>query len=365
MFQLYRSPLPAALTDRWQARWEANQAAIKGFDHPQLHLRWLALVATVRPATELAVWRIPSTGDCFFAFERRKPKHAVPIGGILTDRHAILTPPAGLPAAGVLELLRHCGLETWSFDHLPSIQSALQPFTNQIDPAYTIRLPQGADKYFEQLAVRHRNWCEQQRRKRRKLERELGTLRFELHQADPHALQALIDWKEQQLIRQGIYNCYREGWVRELLYQTMQTQSEGFSGCLSCLYAGDELIATLLGQRSGTVFNAWIPSYQPSRGSYSPGTILQLELIRKLAAEGIQQIDLGRGHNPLKAKLANHLDHLAIGIVDRRPWRNRVRKFLRRSIHAWEATYLGSSTLNISRKMKHRFRNARFQASDG
>jgi len=342
---------PDQLTAQEIARWRALLVRSDGFFHPQLQPEWAQLVAEAGFPAEVAVLEGANGGFGIFAFARQRSSHAGPIGGVLTDCHAILiSPDADLD---VRHLMKACGLKSWRFDHLPAGASWITPYRLGIDPAFSIDLSSGFGEYWAQLRSRHASWCRQLERKRRKLACEVGELRFELRSEEDGVLEDLIEWKQHSLERSGLRNTYSDPQTQQLLRLTADHDSRHFSGWLSVLYAGSQRVAIHLGQRSGSTFNAWIPSYHPDYAKYSPGALLHIELLRSCVEQHVTDVDLGRGENALKVALATGRTDLASGAIDDR----RLPKLLRRT--RWMAanwarnSSCGQRSLQIYRRIRN------------
>ncbi|HMP77921.1 MAG TPA: GNAT family N-acetyltransferase [Pirellulaceae bacterium] len=313
--RLYR---PSQLTQRQIESWRELMHVHAWRRHPHLTPEWAQIIERVGRPVEVAEFQTPeSTG--WFAYERLSRNRAIPLSGPFSDCQAIHT-PAHL-SLDIRHLLVACRLTSFRFDHVPVGESWTESAQWEADRAFEVSLLGGYSQYWEQLQRSHSEWCRQLERKRRKLSREVGAVRFELHQDSSSAMNALIEWKQRQLVSGGMKNVFRFPWSKSLLNQTIREQSTDFSGWLSTLYAGQQLVAVHLGQRSGQVLNAWIPAHHPGFSAYSPGALLHLELLRRSAEEGITQVDLGRGENPLKIRLANSISMMAIGMVHRNRWR--------------------------------------------
>jgi CelD/BcsL family acetyltransferase involved in cellulose biosynthesis len=95
------------------------------------------------------------------------------------------------------------------------------------------------------------------------------------------------------------------------------------------LYAGDILVAAHLGVRSDRVLHHWIPAYDRSLKTYSPGLILLLKMLEHAPAAGITILDFGQGTQEFKLRFANAQQTTAYGTVER--WSLRyVRRAARR-----------------------------------
>ena len=168
-------------------------------------------------------------------------------------------------------------------------------------------------------------------RKARKLEREVGALRFEFHSQDPAVFSSLLDWKTAQYRRTRRLEILATSWVVNLLETVRQTDTPGFGGPLSALYAGDQLVAVHLGLRSRTALHIWFPAYNLRFERFSPGLVLLLRLAEACAARGMARIDFGHGEERYKSNFKTGHIAIAEGAVGR--------GFLRSTLHAtWYRT---------------------------
>jgi len=140
---------------------------------------------------------------------------------------------------------------------------------------------------------------------RRKLEREVGPVRIALASQSEEALTTLIGWKSAQYVRSGLVDAFRYRWMVRLLHRLLETKEAELSGLLSTLHAGDHLVAAHMGLRSGPVCHYWLPAYDVSFRKYSPGLVLLIEMTRAASSLGVGRIDLGRGDEPYKRRLAS------------------------------------------------------------
>lgn len=345
--ELYRaSELPASYWDRWSETQLENPALAS----PQFRPEWVQILAQVQPDIEVGIIRPGGKPAAFFPFQRTRSAAAGPVGGVLTDIHGIIA-PANM-RIDFRQLLAGCRLRSWRFDHVPVDQCWLRPYQLEIDPAPVVDLSYGFEAYWNEKQHSHKSWCKQLQRKERKLARDVGPVRFEPHSTAPEALGQLLKWKSQQLSETGMRNPYHEAPTRAILESVVSCETDYFTGCLSALYAGDRLVAALLGQKSGKHLNAWIPSYDVDYAQYSPGAILHMHLARSMADEGITRIELGRGMNPLKRVLGSWDSPLAIGSADTR----RIGKLVSGIVHHVRFQMKQSSFLVQSVRLCRRLR---------
>jgi CelD/BcsL family acetyltransferase involved in cellulose biosynthesis len=224
-----------------------------------------------------------------------------------------------------LEIVRRCNLTAWHFDHLPIEQRCFSPFHLSVQRSPQIDLSDGTERYFRQ----HRA-AREVRMKARRLERDFGPLRFELHTQDRIVYDHLIAWKSDQYYRTNAPDIFRHTWVMDVLRAIWRTQEDGFRGALSALYAGDRLIAAHLGMVSGATWHYWFPTYDTTLGGrHSSGLVLILKMIEHAPSEGITQIDMGMGLGRHKDQFANTESWVTSGAVELRSMRYYRRKIER------------------------------------
>jgi CelD/BcsL family acetyltransferase involved in cellulose biosynthesis len=150
----------------------------------------------------------------------------------------------------------------------------------------------------------------------RRLEREVGPLRFVAHSPDKAILKTLMTWKTGQFRRNRWRDLFSIPWVRQTIEEIHATQTPDFAGVLSVLYAGDKLVAAHFGMRSATVWHYWFPAYDPEFSKYSPGVTLLLKMAEAAPAMGVRMIDLGCGEHSYKERLMNGFVPTAKGSVE-------------------------------------------------
>jgi CelD/BcsL family acetyltransferase involved in cellulose biosynthesis len=155
-------------------------------------------------------------------------------------------------------------------------------------------------------------------RKARKLERELGALRFEFDARDPAALDLVLRWKSAQYRRTGRWDRFARPWIRRLVADLFDQRVDGTVGTLSLLWAGDRLIAGHFGLRSQRVLASWFPAYDVAAARYSPGWLLFLRMAEAAAERDLEHIDLGKGDEDYKQSLKTADLAVAEGWVQRR-----------------------------------------------
>lgn len=305
------------------AAWHGLQDQGSELRNPFLSPEFAQVAGHLVPAARVAVIEEAGRPAGFFAFEVGRLGSARPVGAWLSDCQGLVHAPEFQPEPG--ELLRGCGISAWQFDHLVSWQ---QPFTRyQVASARSpvIDLADGSDVYYARLKAEspQRNDLG---RKTRKIERELGPLRFVIDSCDPADLRTLMGWKSDQYRRTGRNDRFDEPWIVELIARLFEHRpglggegQAGFRGLLSMLYAGDTPVAGHFGLVYGGVLAHWFPAYDSRYSKYSPGLMQLLEMTREAPGLGISSIDLGKGTARYKENMKSYDLTVAEGTAIGRP----------------------------------------------
>ncbi len=317
------------LTADQVAAWSVLQRADRDVDNPSFRPEFTQAVACVRDDVEVAILRDGDRTVGFFPFQRSRNNVGLPVGSVLTDMHGLVVEKD--VQWEPRQLLRECGLVAWQFDHFIASQRAFAPYVKCVEDSPYMDISHGYDAYIAQRLREGGASIKRASSKARKIQREVGPLRFTNHDPDSSTLETVIKWKQQQLAEMHRVDMYRSLWVNEVVRNVCCVQNEGFSGLVSTLHAGDQLIAAMIGMRSYHVISSWIPTFNPEFRKYSPGLLLHLELAKASSVDGVRRIDLGRGLNQMKTSLASGSIPLALGAVDSRP----LNRFMR---HCWYKT---------------------------
>ncbi len=311
---LAASDLNADLLLQWRGLQRSNPALASPFFCPE----FTQAVAAVRQDVRVAILEEDGAVLGFFPHQQQRGR-GLPIGDYFSDHHGVVAAPGARwdwPA-----LLRGAGLAYWRFDHLAAAQAPVgalsRPLRQIASPGMDIS--KGMAAYHQSRLAAGGRSLDEYARKARRLARALGPLRFELQTPERSVFDALIGLKLAQYARTRVPNVMAEDWTRALLERIWQTRSEspGFSGALSALYAGDTLVAAHLGMHSETVWHWWIPAYDPLHSAFSPGAQILLMCAGAAADAGLAALDLGKGDERFKQDFANMAWPLVEGWVGR------------------------------------------------
>jgi CelD/BcsL family acetyltransferase involved in cellulose biosynthesis len=156
-----------------------------------------------------------------------------------------------------------------------------------------------------------------QGQKTRKLAREVGPLKFDVDSDDAEAYSLLRRWKSQQLVSSGLTDVFAFPWVGQLLDELRNSRGDDFFAPLTVLRAGDKVAAVSLSLLSHGLLHGWFTAYNPELTIYSPGMTLFVRLAEEAQQCGIRKIDLGRGEEHYKWRLASGGIEVAEGSVSR------------------------------------------------
>jgi len=278
--------------------WEQAQAANADLGSPYFCPEFTMAVARVRNDVFVGVVHEGAEIVAVLPFQRNWWGAGRPVGGPVCDFHGVI---AGSDVAlDARWLARACGVRFWDFPNTLVSQKTFVASQVEVADSPYMDLSRGFEAYSEERRTAGSYQVRESHRKSRKLGREVGPLRFDYDVRDPSVMQTLLSWKSKQYQATGKPDGLQGGWVRDLLELIRETRSASFSGVVSALYAGDQLVAAHFGMQSRQVLHWWYPAYDAGFGSYSPGLILCLELAREAAARNVTRIDLGYGDERYK-----------------------------------------------------------------
>lgn len=309
-FKLSRgNALTGSEVEQW-ARWQREDPALAS---PFFHPKFTAIVGDAREDVFVGILE---DGEAFFPFQRTEKGQGIPAGGTLSDYHGVIA-RKDFSWEGA-KLIRNCGLKDWTFDHLPAAQSPFAQWRAFSSESPIIDLQSGAEIGSAKLRTDAAN-------RRRKLQREVGTIEVQLGSRDESLLEQLFAWKSAQYLASGKTDLFAIEWARQVVRNVWAEKEEEFSGFLSVLKAGGKPVAMDLSIRSRGVLHSWFPAYDAALSVYSPGTILLLDIIAAAPGMRISTIDLGKGKAFYKQRLSNAVIPLAEGTVLASGWQASAR----------------------------------------
>jgi CelD/BcsL family acetyltransferase involved in cellulose biosynthesis len=191
---------------------------------------------------------------------------------------------------------------------------------------------------------------EAQKRKRRKLEREVGPVRIVLRaeRSETALVELCMTWKSAQYQRSNYVDVFASEKMRNLFLRLFEKGAI----TLSALYVGDRAAAIHMGPVSAERFYYWVPAYDTELQLYSPGVILMEELMRDCMSAGTREFDFLIGGEDYKFYYATHVR--LIGPSGKPPlieraWK-RARPLLMEQVKKHQAAY------DFAQRMKRKWR---------
>lgn len=302
------------------AEWTRIQGSRSELASPFLSPQFAAACARVRPRTRVAVFTDDEGVTGFFPFESGRAGFGRALGLGFSDVQGLVAPATA--AVDARALLRACGLRSLEFDHLIAAQAPLLAGAPQRwveDRSPVIDLSDGWTAY-EAALKKSGSLVATTARRRRALERDQGPVSLVLSEPNHSVLDQLLEWKSRQYRRTGRPDVFAEPGMRRLVHDLLDQQEDEFAAPLAVLRAGDDVVAAHLGLRSPSVLAWWFPVYATRFSRYSPGLILCLDILREMPDDGLRLLDLGKGEESYKQRLANGENPILSGAISRDPF---------------------------------------------
>ena len=341
--------LSTDLTDKWR-RLQASNASLAS---PYFCPEFTEAVVGARNDVRVAIVEDQQGIAAIFPHHSRG-RAGWPVGGVLSDFQGINCGPEF--QVNVEELLRACRLDAFDFDHMLASQPGFSVYAQNREASPRIDFSSGYVAYATERKRAGSKLIRQCENLMRRIEREVGQLSFVPHSSDSAVLQKVLAWKSEQYLRTGHRDIFATAWIRRVVERIHETETCGFAGRLSLLYAGDVLIAGHLGMRTPSVWHYWFPAYDLSYSKYSPGLLLLLKIVEQAAGEGASYLDLGKGMCLYKERLMNAHVVLSQGWVEL-PSLLKWRRTIGRSLASYARLAIFGSRLEApARRLVHALR---------
>lgn len=219
------------------------------------------------------------------------------------------------------KILKGAGLNTWKLEALVDFDNlAINKKTCKIMESPRVDLRNGFKVYSESLKEK-RTVNNGILRKRRLIERRIGPLNFVPVCNDINVIYRMLDWKKDRFNRSP-------EWKRlatELLEFIFSLSKDSFSGVLSALYAGDELLSSTFCLKYKNILYYLVVSLNPLFLKYSPGTLLISDLITELNTLQCEVLDFGPGGEPYKLEFSNNSLPFIAGAFKRNSFKEKIK----------------------------------------
>lgn len=308
---------PSALSAGELARWSALQAGEPAWDSPFLSPGWALASERRQPrGGQVKVCVLREAGQAVgFMAVRVAGAVAMPAGAPMNDYQALVAEPGLVVSARqIVDALR---VQRLDFSHLVEGQAAFAPFVRGSAVSYGLDVTDGYAAYAEGRRAAGSGVIKDLDKRRRKVEREVGPVRFTALERDPAMLEQLLAWKRAQYRATGQTDVFATPWTAELMADLLEARDERFGGGLFTLHIGDQLAAAqfnLLGERT---IHAWIIAHDGAFERYSPGLLLFQDILMWMDGTPYRLLDLGAGDYRFKLQLSNRHLRVSHGFVGR------------------------------------------------
>jgi CelD/BcsL family acetyltransferase involved in cellulose biosynthesis len=306
---------PSALSPSDIARWRALQTLDPAWDSPFLSPGW-ALAMERRQPREVKVCVLRRDGEAVgFMAVRVAGAVAMPAGAPMNDYQALVAGPG--VSVDPRRLVDALGVQRLDFSHMLEDQTAFAPHMRGGCTSYGLDVSGGYAAYAQGRRESGSGVIKDIDKRRRKVEREVGPVRFAALEPCSDTLDQLLAWKRAQYRATGQTDVFATAWTVNLLCELLRTREDGFGGGLFTLHIGDRLAAAqfnLLGRRT---VHAWIIAHDEAFERYSPGLMLFQDILKWMDATAYDRLDLGAGDYRFKLQLSNANRTVAHGFVGR------------------------------------------------
>ena len=341
------------LDDSLQMRWKEIASLSSIYDSPYYQPAYSLIAAQCQEESRILVCEDGGNIVGFLPFYRRNHFQAEAIGQFLSDYQG----PIHIPGFEwrLSDMLKAMRVRHYSFNHMPLEQQVFAAHAWVESRSLVMNLSDGFDVYSQNLMEsRDASLLKKTKTNERKLQNKAGQLHFVMHDMSQESYLSLLQGKSEQFARTvGVqHDIFAVKWVRQMMDRIRQTQTPDFSGMLSTLYAGDQLIAAHFGMRSHNTLHYWFPWYNTKFSEYSPGLILLAQCGQAAQEFGIAKIDLGRGEQAYKMRFANDAIALCEGAISSPALFSSAQSLLYRGKLILKASLIGSYMKKIKQYVK-------------
>ncbi len=309
---------PCALDPDTVAAWAGLQAARPDLQSPFLSPGWAMAVARAQGPGRTRVVLAREDGVLAAVLAAGVGRvTAWPIGAPLCDVQALVC-RTGF-ACDPRDLVRALGVQRYDFTHLVGAGSPLAAGAAGGDVSYVTDLTEGHAAWVASRKASGSSLIKDLGKRRRKLERSFGPVRFTALSRDRADLKTLIAWKRRKFAETRQTDIFATGWTLALIEQLFEDSAQppapgDVRVGLFTLHAGDRLIAAHLHLMSETVIQGWLVAHDAEAEACSPGLLMFGDLLQWMDGR-YRELDNGPVDYGFKTRLANEQRPIAHGFV--------------------------------------------------
>jgi CelD/BcsL family acetyltransferase involved in cellulose biosynthesis len=312
---------PRELGPAEAARWRAYQIGRPSLQSPYFTPEWTQIIGAMRDDARVCVI---DGGAGFFPAQRLSRFAAMGLGAPIADYQGVIG-QANLaiePAA----LCRALKVGRIDLTHVPNDQSILDGAAAGAEGSWIAETSGCRDLYEAALKLKRAEFVRQTDKKKRKFEREHGALEFRASSTDRTNLEALLSWKNDQLMRSGQPAIWATPWVHGVVAACFDARDSQFGGVMFSLSIDQRMIAAALCLRSARVLHFWLLAHDAQFDAYSPGVHLARWATGWAGDHGLAEVDFGPGDYQFKRQLSTTQRMLAWGSATGGSWSGAVRR---------------------------------------
>ena len=178
--------------------WTEIQLSNPELSSPYFAPEFTRIVAMARDDVQVAVISEDGQPVAFFPFQREEGSDhmvGVQVAYPISDFQALICKPGF--TFDPLELIRECGFVTYNFHNSLTSQRVFTPFHQSLHPSPHMDLSQGYEAYAREKRASGSNLIKSCANLARRIEREVGPLRFVAHSGDPELLRQALALKSK------------------------------------------------------------------------------------------------------------------------------------------------------------------------
>ena len=271
-------------------RWEMFRQGSGPYKSPFFSPEFTRHVSEVRDDIRVLVFGDGEDVDLIWPLQVQG-RSADPVGAPFCDYHGPVMRPGW--SGDLQKILRKSGLSTVRLTGVYDPDNRLHEYASEFDGAYVTDLSQGAQAVFDFQQEHFPKHAKKMRRLGRKVEREIGELTFRFDDRDQAMWDELIAWKRQQYRDTGRHDVLAPEWIRQLLKNLWASEEPTCRGFLHTLRHGDKFIAGEFNLACRSTLHGWVPAYHSEYASYTPGFLIQNEILKEAEVRGFVHYDLG------------------------------------------------------------------------
>ena len=285
------------------ADWELFRSANPKLRSPYFGDKFFMSIKDVVPSAYLAVIREQDKIMGYFPFQVRG-NVVQSLGTPLTDYQATIC--AQELDIDMISVLQKHGEARFEFNGW--IGKGVGNTNHLVAHAYHADIRDGFDSYFAARKSQNPSFFKSFQRRARALAKDVGEVHCQIGVATSNDVDKVVTLKRTQYKQKGTYDVFDCGWTLQLLYSIAENSNQEFGLQFAYLKIKDQLIACELFLIDGDYAHSWFPAYDADFAKYSPGHILTMKIIEKLAAIGVTTLDFGIGYEKYKESLATQGD---------------------------------------------------------